>query len=221
MSATNEELSIGAASRTPMARFCERVDRHRKGLSTVLAVTAFAAALLGRSSWPAQTPAHEAIETLGFLLLALCVAGRVVSTIYIGGRKNGEIVRLGPYSVVRNPLYGCSVLGFAGLGLSVGSLAIGIASGAALFLLYSAVVRAEEARLLGHFGGSYRAYLDEVPRWIPDFSLWREAERTEVMPGLVQRTLWEGIGLLALALLIKALEQGQLFGLLPMLVNLP
>ena len=221
MSATKEELSIGTASSTPMARFCEVVDRHRKGLTAVLALSAFAAALLGRSSWPAQTPAHEAIETLGFLLLALCVAGRVLSTVYIGGRKNGEIVRLGPYSVVRNPLYACSVLGFTGLGLSVGSLALGLASGAGLFLLYSAVVRAEEARLLRHFGALYGSYLDEVPRWIPDFRLWREAERTEVTPGLVQRTLWEGIGLLVLALLIKALEQGQLFGLLPMLVNLP
>jgi protein-S-isoprenylcysteine O-methyltransferase Ste14 len=40
----------------------------------------------------------------------------------------------------------------------------GLAIGCAAF---AGIVRWEEQRLLGRFGGSYRAYLTEVPRWVP------------------------------------------------------
>jgi protein-S-isoprenylcysteine O-methyltransferase Ste14 len=31
----------------------------------------------------------------------------------------------------------------------------------------TAIVRWEEQRLLGRFGGDYRAYMTQVPRWLP------------------------------------------------------
>jgi hypothetical protein len=40
------------------------------------------------------------------------------------------------------------------------ALAIGCAA-------FAAIVRWEEQRLLGRFGGGYRACLAEVPRWVP------------------------------------------------------
>ncbi len=49
----------------------------------------------------------------------------------------------------------------------------------ALFALqYSAIVRFEEAALVQHFGGSYEAYLREVPRWTLDFGRFAVALST-------------------------------------------
>ena len=203
------------------AGMCDAVDRHRKALTGALALAAFSAVLVAGSAWPRHEPAHETIEAFGFLLLAASAAGRMFCTLYIGGRKNRELVGAGPYSVVRNPLYACSVLGVAAIGLCVGSLVLGAAFGAAAFALFSAVVRAEERRLLRRFGEAYRRYLDEVPRWIPQPRLWRDPERWEMTPRLVSRAAREGLGLLLLAALIKSEEVARAGGLLPLMMALP
>ena len=42
--------------------------------------------------------------------------------LYVGGRKNAELVTTGPYSMMRNPLYFFSLLGVAGVGAQTGSV---------------------------------------------------------------------------------------------------
>jgi protein-S-isoprenylcysteine O-methyltransferase Ste14 len=77
-----------------------------------------------------------------------------------------RIVEHGPYRWVRNPMYLGHLVYFAGLALTLWSLA-----GLALFLAHAAWfevrVREDEARLVQLFGDAYRDYCRRVKRWIP------------------------------------------------------
>ena len=69
--------------------------------------------------WAAGSLVRETLEWLGYLAVVACVLGRAWCSAYIAGRKNRELVEYGPYSMARNPLYGCSLLGLAGVGLRI------------------------------------------------------------------------------------------------------
>lgn len=196
-------------------------ERIRKPASWALAGAGLAALGASSSAWPLHDGVHEAIEEIGALLIGACIVGRLFCMLYIGGHKNSRLVMDGPYSVVRNPLYLFSLAGAGGLGLSSGSLALGWLFAASYFFLLHAAVRGEERRLLQAFGSLYRAYMDETPRWCPDFTLWRDASGLSVDPGLVRRTFFEAAGLLLAMPLVEALEQAHDAGLLPVVLTLP
>ena len=76
----------------------------------------------------------------------------------------------GPYAYVRNPIY-----------IANTAILLGACMLAELFwflpiqllwcaVIYTFVVRYEEARLAQKHGDAYRAYLARVPRWLPKFS---------------------------------------------------
>ena len=60
----------------------------------------------------------------GLALVVLCITGRLWCILYVGNKKNLELVTRGPYSMTRNPLYFFSTLGAAGIGLMFGSLTV-------------------------------------------------------------------------------------------------
>ena len=69
-------------------------------------------------SRPVSPEYPEIFELSGHLLLIAALLSRMLSSLYIGGRKNASVVDQGPYSVVRNPLYVSSLAAVAGVGLS-------------------------------------------------------------------------------------------------------
>ena len=76
------------------------------------------------------------------------------------------LLRRGPYRLSRNPMYAGEAVVWLGWALFYGRPPVwaGLAAGCAAF---AGIVRWEEQRLLGRFGDDYRAYLTEVPRWVP------------------------------------------------------
>jgi len=76
------------------------------------------------------------------------------------------LVRRGPYRLSRNPMYAGEGVVWLGWALFYRRPAVwaGLAIGCVAF---AQIVRWEEQRLLGRFGSDYRAYLAEVPRWVP------------------------------------------------------
>jgi protein-S-isoprenylcysteine O-methyltransferase Ste14 len=79
------------------------------------------------------------------------------------------IVKGGPYSYVRNPLYlaGATVcVGIATVYAPWSSATVARVTLVALFV-HAAVVRLEEPRTLGRLGPIYEEYCRRVPRWIP------------------------------------------------------
>jgi len=78
-----------------------------------------------------------------------------------------ELVRRGPYALVRHPVYTGLALHFAGVCLATGN-ALLIAG--TLLVSYPALylrARAEEALLREKFGAEYEKYAREVPMLVP------------------------------------------------------
>lgn len=149
---------------------------------------------------------HEALEMLGFLLLIVAALGRVWSFAYIGGRKNRELCREGPYSLTRNPLYFFSFLGVAGAGLALQSLELFAASAGFFLCYYALVIRAEETRLERLFGARFSRYCAEVPRFWPRLAA-PELSGEIILPSkLFTRTLLEVFWFLAAIVLIEIVE---------------
>lgn len=134
----------------------------------IVAVILLPVLLLTRSAWQELSfVVEEILFSLGVILIGLCVIGRIWCLAYIGGRKNGELVTKGPYSLTRNPLYFFSFIGSVGLGLCSESFAIALLFGAMFLVVYHPVIRSEEARLESLFGEKFRDYVKFAPRFFP------------------------------------------------------
>lgn len=199
------------------------VQSARKSVLMLLGVLATAALLFGASVWPDSGDAslHEIIENVGRALIVLAILGRTWCSLYIGGRKKAEIVDLGPYSICRNPLYVFSFIGAAGAGAQFGSITAALAAAVITVLVFAIVVRKEERFLTERFGETYLAYKARVPRFIPNFALWRNTTTLEIRPQLVVRTFVDACVFLASIPVAEGIEMAQRVGLLPVLWMLP
>ncbi len=161
------------------------------------------------------------IEHLGLIAIMICVIGRAWCSLYIGGRKKAEIVRDGPYSLCRNPLYVFSFVGAFGVGAQTGSLAVGSAFAVAAWGLFRVVVAQEEAFLNGAFGSTYTAYRARTPRFLPDLRLWRDDPERTVRPLYFLRTVRDGLFFLVAIPVFEGLERLQQLGWLDPRLQLP
>ncbi len=171
------------------------------------------------SRWSAR--AHEAIEWAGLGLIFICICGRTWCSLYIGGRKNFEIVSLGPYSVSRNPLYVFSIIGAVGVGAQFGALSTAVVCGVLAWMVFVLVAMQEERYLLAEHGESYREYVARVPRFIPRLSQWRNAELIEVRPRAVVTTFLDACFFVAAIPVAEGLEYLQHAGIIPVLLRVP
>lgn len=160
-------------------------------------------------------------EMWGITAIFIAIAGRAWVLLYIGGRKNSELVTYGPYSITRNPLYVFSLTGIIGVGLLTGSLISMTAFVLCAYLAFEMAIRGEEAYLSSRYGQRFDAYRQTVPRFWPDFFLWRESDALPLSSGRALASLRDG-GVFILAWLgIELLKVGQDTGLLPVVVTLP
>lgn len=199
------------------------VQSVRKIVLFVLGALSIGVLLFGASMWPddADTSLHELIEYAGLGLIVAAIIGRTWCSLYIGGRKKASVVDLGPYSISRNPLYVFSFIGAAGAGAQFGSVTAAFAAALITWIVFSLVVRKEEQFLSEKFGGPYLAYKALVPRFIPNFALWRNVETLEIRPLLVWRTFLDACVFLAALPLAEGIEMAQAHGLLPILWTVP
>jgi protein-S-isoprenylcysteine O-methyltransferase Ste14 len=177
--------------------------------------------MIGDARWPGGTLVHEIIEWVGIVLIVTAILGRTWCSLYIGGRKIASLVMIGPYSVTRNPLYVFSVLGAIGAGAQVGSALLALATGLIVYLVFLIVAFKEEQALTTEFGAPYQDYVDRVPRFMPDFSLWRDVDKLEVTPRRVAVTFFDGLFFLLAIPLAEGIEYLHDSGTLPTLFVLP
>lgn len=173
------------------------------------------------SAHPAGETVHEMIEWLGIVLIVACILGRTWASLYIGGRKIEEFVQTGPYSVMRNPLYFFSFLGAAGVGMQVGSVALGLICAVLAWLVFYVVVRQEEQVLEARYGAAYHDYVARVPRFMPNPSLWRDEPTLTIRPPRVLMTFADALVFLLAVPLAELFEHLQETGVIPVLLRLP
>ena len=198
------------------------VQRRRKWALLSSIIVAIALLAVTSSSWDVGSSLiYESIEWIGMILILICVAGRTWCSLYIGGRKKAQLVELGPYSVVRNPLYVFTLIGAVGVGFQTGSLVVGGLCALATYVIFRRVVVREEAFLAQAFPEAFPIYAARVPRLWPNLSLWVDTDMFVVAPRPVVRTFADTSLFLLAIPLAELIEALQASGLLPIMFNLP
>jgi protein-S-isoprenylcysteine O-methyltransferase Ste14 len=173
------------------------LNRSRILLSQLIVVGALACVYFSSSLITVEGGVHEFFDGLGEIMVALCAMGRLYCSAFLGGFKNRLIVRDGPYSIVRNPLYVLSWIGFTGIAFMTNHLVLMIGVPVAFAAMYHFLVAREEAFLLGRFGDEYRAYMRDVPRFLPDFSRYSAPETLQMAPRFLTKGFLDAVWWLA------------------------
>ena len=192
----------------------------RLASSRVLLIGSVAFACVSKSAWEPHSVASDSIKAVGLAMILFGAFGRVWCAGHIAGRKNKDLVALGPYSMMRNPLYFFSMFAFTGSGLCFGSLTLGGLFFAVFMLTHWPTILAEEKFLRGAFGESYERYCARVPRFLPNPSLLERATEVTIGISAFNRALFEA-SLMPLAFLAaQGIERLHAMELLPAVVTL-
>jgi protein-S-isoprenylcysteine O-methyltransferase Ste14 len=126
-------------------------------------VSLFSVPLFATGSW-----AQLALRAVAWATFLTGAALRFWGMMYLGGRRERELVRDGPYSIVRHPLYLGSVLIGASAALFLESPVM-LAALVIVAVVYGATtVRIEEAVLRSRHGDeACDEYLARVPAFVP------------------------------------------------------
>ena len=168
------------------------LERLRKPVSFLIAAVLL---VLLVSTQPANfgSVAYEVMEQVGMLLVFVAVLGRIWCTLYIAGRKNRQLCRLGPYELCRNPLYLFSFIGLVGICLAAANILLAVLSAAAYLLYYQGVIRGEERRLAAIFEADFDRYVASTPRFWPRLKIPRNGDILQVDSRIFTRSLGEVI----------------------------
>jgi len=127
-------------------------------------------------------PHFEVIYWVGTIMVAAGIAFMVWARLHLGGNWSGrvtlkhdhELIRTGPYALVRHPIYSGLLLGLLGTVIVFGQWVVAIA-----FVLIAAAIwrksRIEERYLAEIFPDDYARYCADVPALVPSFFRHRAA----------------------------------------------
>lgn len=102
---------------------------------------------------------------LGFAIWARIYIGQNWSG-YVALKENHQLIRSGPYKLVRHPIYTGILTGMAGTAIALAEVN-GIVAFAVLFIVFVWKSRREEALMVQTFGDEYIQYRKEVPALVP------------------------------------------------------
>lgn len=161
------------------------------------------------------------LTSAGFILLLVAATGRVWASLYLSGRKNSQLVTEGPYSLVRNPLYLFSFIGFLGAGLVFESVILALLLAGIFTVGHWPTMLREEGDLREIFGEAYEAYARQVPRFIPRFGPVRRPAQILVNTRAFSRAMREASLIPMVFVVAHFLEWAKVVELVPVLLVLP
>lgn len=119
------------------------------------------------------SPPNPTLGTVGVALCALGVALAIWARVYLGKnwgmpmtlKQRPELVKTGPYSYVRHPIYTGMLLAMLGSALATSLLWLGALLLLGAYFIYSAAQ--EEKMMLKEFPDAYPAYVKQTKMLIP------------------------------------------------------
>jgi protein-S-isoprenylcysteine O-methyltransferase Ste14 len=177
--------------------------------------------LLSRGSYPEGYFMDTILASAGLTLLLLAAGGRIWASLYLSGRKNSELVTEGPYSLVRNPLYLFSFIGFLGAGLVFESVILALLMAGIFAVGHWPTMLKEEEGLREIFGEAYEDYARRVPRFIPRIAPVRRPSELSVKTVAFSRALREASLIPMVFVVAHVLEWAKMVELIPVLIVLP
>jgi len=200
------------------------VRSERKGRrilhSRLFAGGLFAIILFSDSRWETIGLTSAVLFFSGALLVGIATVGRLWCSLYISGYKTKQLVKTGPYSLSRNPLYFFSLLGAIGVGMVTETLTIPVVIAAGFALYYPSVIREEESRLAEIHGDEYMEYRLNTPLFLPSISLLKEPEEYTVNPRIFRKSIFEALWFVWILGIIELLEEFHATGVIPTLFHL-
>ncbi len=194
--------------------------------SRILVSRIFAVAILLLMAFTAHSFAEDSLldvsmEVAGLLLLSVASLGRLWALMYISGNKTSELITVGPYLLVRHPLYLFSLIGAVGVGLASESLTVLALVMVFYAVYYAFTMLAEEDRLTRLYGDAYQAYMRRVPRLVPSFASYQEPAHFEVKASKFVRNFGDAMWFVWAFALLHLIEQLHIWGVLPTLWSIP
>ena len=129
-----------------------------------------------RNGWRAWSfvPNSQATGAIGLLMVLLGISFAIWTRLQLGGnwsgtvtiKQNHTLIRGGPYTIVRHPIYSGLLLALLGVALIIGELR-GLLAVGVLFLAFWLKSRVEERFMLEQFGAAYQQYQRQVKGLIP------------------------------------------------------
>lgn len=176
-------------------------------------------AVVGR---PPLAPALDlAVGLVALVLVTFAALGRIWCSVFIGGRKDTELVTSGPYALCRHPLYALSLVGGLGLGLATRSITLTVVTLVVLGVMFSLAANAEERVLAERHGSKFSDYAALVPRWWPRPRNWHVPAETRVHPDILWKAFVDAGSFVLLYTLIVAAHAVRAAGITPTLIVLP
>ncbi len=173
------------------AKATRRIESPGSRLGHVLPL-ALAAWMLGAPALPRGFlggklfPPSAALAIAGVALVAAGLAFAAWGRRHLGRnwsgivtvKENHELVRGGPYRLVRHPIYSGLLLAFAGMALARDEWR-GVVAVAIAWLALWRKLRLEERFMIEQFGDAYRRFQADVPALVPNpFRARRDGEKT-------------------------------------------
>lgn len=180
-------------------------QRYRINILRVLTIIFVLLAVTVEPVFPRESVVGLLFDSAGSIFLFAGVIGRFWCTLYIGGRKNLEVIDSGPYSICRHPLYFFSSVSALGFGLLLGSVLVATL----IFTIVSAVLLItaihEERYLQSKLGVSYIKYSREVPRFFPSIRRFSTSAQVTASVAVLKTNFMDGLVFLSLLPLSKVL----------------
>lgn len=197
------------------------IVRSRVFVSRLFGVVVLGLILFTAGSFKSGSLLDVSLELLGYLLLTVAAFGRLWSLMYISGNKGRELIRTGPYSMMRHPLYFFSFVGFLGIALVSKNLLVFAVVVVFYAAYYPWAVMGEEKKLIGLFGQAYADYQALVPAVLPRLSLYRAESHYNVNMAKVVRRVGDATWFVWVFVVLQGIQALQHWGVLPVICRVP